>query len=56
MLKKKIWDIFNKTRPEPITPTQTKKKDKNNIIVLKIIKKKTNFNIYTNIIRKHNLY
>lgn len=37
-LKKKMWNIIDETRLELTTTIQTKKKDKNNAIVLKIIK------------------
>lgn len=36
--EKKVWNLVNKIRPEATTPTQTRKKDKNNTIKSKIIK------------------
>lgn len=57
MLKKKeIWDVINRIMLEPTTFTQIKKKNKDNTIALKIIKQKINFNLYINIVEKHNLY
>ena len=55
MLKEKeIWDVVNGTRPEPTTPAQTRKKDKDNAIASKIIKQRVNFDLYTNIIGERN--
>ena len=39
--------------PESNTTTQTKKKNKNNAIASKIIKKEVNSDLYINIIRKN---
>lgn len=57
MLKKKeIWDVFNSTKPKPITTAQIKKKEKDNAITSKIIKQEVNSNLYTNILRKRYSY
>lgn len=45
---------MDKTRPEPIIVPQTKKNVKDNTIILKIIKQKVNFNLYTDIIKECN--
>ena len=53
MLKEKeVWDVVDETRPEPTTATQTKKKDKDNTIALKIIKQRVNSDLYINVIGK----
>lgn len=55
MLKeKKVWDIVDGTRAAPITITQTRKKEKNNAVTLKIIKQRVNSDFYTNIIGERN--
>lgn len=48
--EKKICDIIDITRLKPTTTAQTKRKEKDNTITSKIIKKKLNSNLYTNII------
>ena len=53
MLKeKKIQDIINNLKLEPITVRQIKKKNKDNTIAIKIIKQELNFNFYINVISK----
>lgn len=54
--EKKVQDIVDNSRPEPITAEQIKKKDKNNAIAIKIIKQRVNFDLYINIIGKQDLY
>lgn len=57
MLKvKRLCNVVDKTKSNLITNVQTKMKNKNNTIILKIIKQGVNFNLYINITRKHNLY
>lgn len=55
MLKEiEVWDVVNKTRLKSTTSTQTKKKDKDNVIASKIIKQSDNSDLYNNIIGKSN--
>ena len=42
--------------PESITTAQIKKKEKDNVIVSKIIKQEINSDYYINIIREYDLY
>ena len=48
--KKEVWDIIDRSRPEPATATQTRKRDKDNAIFSKTIKQKINSDLYINII------
>ena len=48
--KKEMWDVIDGTRPELTTTSQTKKKDKDNIIASKIIKQGVNSDLYINVI------
>lgn len=57
MLKeKKVKDIVDGSRANPITAAQTRKKEKNNAIASKIIKQEVNFDLYINIIGERDLY
>lgn len=47
-------DIIDKIRSKLITTSQISKKNKNNLIVLKIIKQEVNSDLYINIIEEHN--
>ena len=51
-----MGDIVDRIRPEPINAVQIRKKDEDNAIASKIIKKGVNSNFYINIIGKYDLY
>lgn len=54
--EKEIWNIVDNLKPKFTTARQIKKKDKNNVIAIKIIKQGVNSNLYINIIDKQDLY
>ena len=50
--EKEVWDIVDRSRPDPTTVAQTRKRDKDNAISSKIIKQGVNSDFYTNIIEE----
>lgn len=57
MLKKKeVCDVVNGTGPKFTNAIQIKKKNKDNVIALKIIQQNINSNLYTNVIGECNLH
>ena len=56
MLKEKeIWDVVDRSRADPTTAAQTRRKEKYNVVASKIIKQGVNGDLYINIIRVRNL-
>lgn len=54
--EKEMWDVVNRIRLEATTIAQSKKRDKDNTISLKIIKQGVNSDLYINIIGEYDLY
>ena len=52
--QQEVWDIVDESKPELTIVAQIRKKDKNNIISLKIIKQGVNSDLYININGKQN--
>ena len=53
--EKEVWDIVNGSRADLTITAQTKKKEKDNAVASKIIKKGINGDLYINIIGERNL-
>ena len=54
--KNEVWNVVDKTRLEPTTIPQMKKKNKDNTIVSKIIKQGVDSDLYINVIEDYNLH
>ena len=48
--EKEVWDVVNRSRADPTTAAQTRKKEKDSVVTSKIIKQGVNNNLYINII------
>ena len=52
--EKEVWDVVDGLQADPITTAQTKKKEKDNAVVSKIIKQEVNIDLYISIIEERN--